>query len=76
MSNNRTRGQERQDELDVSPAALAAQIEQLMGELDTARKEVEGFKAALQRERAEFLNFRRRTGEEREAMLEIGRAHV
>ena len=69
MSNNRTRGQERQDELDVSPAALAAQIEQLMGELDAARKEAEDFKAALQRERAEFLNFRRRTGEEREATL-------
>ena len=45
MSNNRTRGQERQDELDVSPAALAAQIEQLMGELDAARKEAEDFKA-------------------------------
>ena len=69
MSNNKTRGQERQDELDISPAALTAQIEQLMGELETARKETEDFKSALQRERAEFLNFKRRTSEEREAML-------
>lgn len=61
----RTRAQERADAIDVSPTALVAQIEKLSGELDTARKEGEEYLAALQRERAEFQNFRRRTAEER-----------
>lgn len=61
----RTRAQERVDAIDISPAALAAQIEALQGELDTARKETDEYLAALQRERAEFQNFRRRTAEER-----------
>lgn len=69
MSKDKTRAEERADELDISPAALAAQIEALMGELDSARKEADEFKTALQRERAEFINFKRRTAEEREAML-------
>jgi molecular chaperone GrpE len=38
-------------------------------ELETARRERDQYVAALQRERAEFLNFKRRTAEEREAML-------
>jgi molecular chaperone GrpE len=42
-----------------------AQIEKLTGELDAARKESEEYVGALQRERAEFQNFRRRTAEER-----------
>jgi len=61
----RTRAQERADAIDISPSALVAQIEKLTGELDTARKEGEDYLAALQRERAEFQNFRRRTSEER-----------
>ena len=61
----RTRAQERADAIDVSPTALVAQIEKLTGELDAARKESEEFVGALQRERAEFQNFRRRTAEER-----------
>ena len=69
MSTHRTRGQERADEIDISPTALAAEIERLTGELDAARRSAEEYLAALQRERAEFLNFKRRTGEEREAML-------
>jgi molecular chaperone GrpE len=69
MSTHRTRGQERADELDVSPAALAAEIERITGERDAARKQADEYLAGLQRERAEFLNFKRRTGEEREAML-------
>jgi len=69
MSTHRTRAQQRIDELDVSPATLAADIERLSSELDAARKSAEEYLAALQRERAEFLNFKRRTGEEREAML-------
>lgn len=66
---HRTRAQERIDELDVSPAALAAQIEQQRGELDEARRQADEYVALLQRERAEFANFRRRTAEERERDL-------
>jgi len=61
----RTRAQERADAIDISPSALVAQIEKLTGELDVARKEGEEYLGALQRERAEFQNFRRRTAEER-----------
>jgi molecular chaperone GrpE len=38
-------------------------------DLETLRREREEYLNALQRERAEFQNFRRRTAEEREAML-------
>jgi molecular chaperone GrpE len=38
-------------------------------EVETARRERDEFLAALQRERAEFQNFKRRTAEEREASL-------
>jgi molecular chaperone GrpE len=68
----RTRAQERADAIDVSPSALVAQIEKLTGELDAARKESEEYLGALQRERAEFQNFRRRTAEER--MRDLGLA--
>jgi molecular chaperone GrpE len=61
----RTRAQERADAIDISPSALVAQIEKLTGELAATRKETEEYLGALQRERAEFQNFRRRTGEER-----------
>ena len=69
MSTHRTRAQQRIDEIDVSPAALTADVERLNGELEAARKSAEEYLVALQRERAEFLNFKRRTAEEREAML-------
>lgn len=39
------------------------------GAVDELRSERDEYLAALQRERAEFVNFRRRTAEEREAML-------
>jgi len=68
----RTRAQERADAIDISPTALLAQIEKLTGELDTARRESEEYLTALQRERAEFQNFRRRTTEER--MRDLGLA--
>ena len=61
----RTRAQERADAIDISPTALLAQIETLQGELDVARKASDEYLVALQRERAEFQNFRRRTAEER-----------
>ena len=66
---HRTRAQERVEELDVSPTKLLADIEQLKGELEESRAKADEFLAALQRERAEFTNYRRRTSEEREAML-------
>ncbi len=68
----RTRAQERADAIDISPKALVAQIEKLAGELEVARKEGEEYLTALQRERAEFQNFRRRTAEER--MRDLGLA--
>ncbi len=69
MTHHRTRAEERADAIDVSPTRLLADIEALKGELETARHEADDFRSALQRERAEFLNYKRRTGEEREAML-------
>ena len=66
---HRTRAQERIDELDVSPSKLVAEIEALKGELDATRTKADEYLAGLQRERAEFSNYRRRTAEEREQML-------
>ncbi|MDO8483829.1 MAG: nucleotide exchange factor GrpE [Candidatus Limnocylindrales bacterium] len=68
----RTRGQERADAIDISPTALLGQIETLKGELEAARTGSDEYLAALQRERAEFQNFRRRTAEER--LRELGLA--
>ena len=68
----RTRAQERADAIDISPTTLLARIEALVGERDTARQTGEEYLAALQRERAEFQNYKRRTGEER--MRELGLA--
>ena len=65
----RTRSQERIDEIDVSPTALLAQIDALIIERDAATKVSEDYLVALQRERAEFLNFKRRTAEERDRDL-------
>ena len=65
----RTRAQERADEIDVSPTKLLADIEKLNAELSDAQTRADEYLAGLQRERAEFANYRRRTGEEREAML-------
>ena len=66
---HRTRAEERIDEIDVSPTKLLADIEQLRGELEATTAKAEEYLAGLQRERAEFSNYRRRTSEEREAML-------
>jgi len=65
----RTRSQERADEIDISPTALLAIIETLTAERDAATKVSEDYLVALQRERAEFLNFKRRTAEERDRDL-------
>jgi molecular chaperone GrpE len=66
---HRTRAQERADEIDVSPTKLLAEIERLTGELETARQQSDEYLALLQRERAEFSNYKRRTAEEREREL-------
>jgi molecular chaperone GrpE len=68
-ASHRTRAQERIDEIDVSATKLVAEIERLSGELAAAQQKADEFLAGLQRERAEFSNYRRRTAEEREAML-------
>jgi molecular chaperone GrpE len=66
---HRTRADERIDEIDVSPSRLLADIELLRGELQATTAKADEYLAGLQRERAEFSNYRRRTSEEREAML-------
>jgi molecular chaperone GrpE len=66
---HRTRAEERIDEIDVSPTKLLADIEQLRAELQASTAKADEYLAGLQRERAEFSNYRRRTSEEREAML-------
>ncbi len=66
---HRTRSQERADEIDVSPTALLGQIDDLKAELTAARRQADEYLAGLQRERAEFQNFKRRTAEERERDL-------
>jgi molecular chaperone GrpE len=68
-AHHRTRAQERIDEIDVSPTRLLADIEALKGELEAARRQADEYLGALQRERAEFNNYRRRTAEEREREL-------
>jgi len=65
----RTRAQQRAAEIDISPTTLLAEIERLAGERDAAAKERDDYLGALQRERAEFVNFKRRTSDERQAML-------
>jgi molecular chaperone GrpE len=65
----KTRATERIDEIDISPAALTAQIELLRTERDEAITRADEYVGALQRERAEFVNFKRRTAEERERDL-------
>jgi molecular chaperone GrpE len=68
----RTRAQERADEIDISPSTLLKTIEALTAERDAARQTGEEYLTALQRERAEFQNYKRRTGEER--MRDLGLA--
>src|SRR5262245_15552321 len=66
---NRTRAEERADELDISPTKLLADIETLTAERAAAQTQADEYLLALQRERAEFLNFKRRTAEERQRDL-------
>jgi len=61
MTPQKTRAQQRIDEIDVSPTKLLADIETLTRERDEAQAKADEYLAGLQRERAEFLNFKRRT---------------
>ena len=69
MTTRKTRAQQRADEIYISPVTLLAQIDELAGQLVAAGKQSDEYLLALQRERAEFLNFKRRTAEERERDL-------
>ena len=69
MPSHRTRAEERAGEIDISPTKLLADIEALRAEAETAKAQAEEYLTALQRERAEFLNFKRRTSEERQRDL-------
>src|SRR3990170_7558948 len=69
MPSHRTRAHERADEIDISPTKLLADIETLKGQAEASRVQAEEYLNALQRERAEFLNFKRRTAEERQRDL-------
>ena len=65
----RTRAEERAEEIDIRPSKLLADIEALRAELTAAKGQADEYLTALQRERAEFLNYKRRTAEERERDL-------
>jgi len=66
---HRTRAQERAEDIDIRPTKLLADIEELKNELSTTKGQSDEYLSALQRERAEFLNYKRRTAEERERDL-------
>jgi molecular chaperone GrpE len=65
----RTRADERAEEIDIRPTKLLEEIEALKGELAENTSQADEYLTALQRERAEFLNYKRRTAEEREREL-------
>ena len=69
MPSHRTRADERADEIDISPTKLLADIETLRSQAEASRIQSDEYLNALQRERAEFLNFKRRTSEDRQRDL-------
>jgi molecular chaperone GrpE len=66
---NRTRAQERIDSIDISPTKLLADIEELKKQLGEATAKADEYLGGLQRERAEFLNFKRRTEQDHSAAV-------
>jgi molecular chaperone GrpE len=66
---HRTRAEERIAELDTSPAALMAQLDELREQLLRAEKDAEENRIGWQRTAADFANFRRRTEQDRQASL-------
>lgn len=69
MKDHRTRAEERIAELDTSPARLTAELDQLRSALEAAQQEAAENKAAWQRSAADFSNYKRRTEQEREAIV-------
>jgi molecular chaperone GrpE len=65
----RTRADERIAELDASPTALLAQLEELREQLLKAETEAEENRVGWQRTAADFANFRRRTEQDRQASM-------
>jgi molecular chaperone GrpE len=61
---HRTRAEERIDDIDISPTKLLAELEARTAERDEAKAHADEYLAALQRERAEFVNYKRRTEQE------------
>lgn len=66
---HKTRAEERIESLDTSPAALAAELEELRGRAAAAEQEAAENKAGWQRSAADFANYRRRTDQQREEEL-------
>lgn len=64
-----TRAEERIAEIDTSPAALSAKLEELREQLLKAEQEAEENRLGWQRSVADFANFRRRTEQDRQAAL-------
>jgi molecular chaperone GrpE len=60
---------ERDQARELARQAVGQEIEALEAQVADAARERDEYLAALQRERAEFQNFKRRTAEQREAML-------
>src|SRR4051794_32903989 len=65
----RTRAEERIADLDASPQALSAEVDELRQQLMQAEQELGETKAGWQRTAADFQNYRRRTEQDREATL-------
>ncbi len=65
----RTRAEERMAEIDISPTALLAQVETLTAERDAALARADEHLAVAQRAQADYANLKRRSAEERDAML-------
>jgi len=67
---HRTRAEARADDIDIRPTKLLADIEELRGELEETRRQSDEYLVALQRERAEFLNFKRRTSKTADSTID------
>ena len=65
----RTRAEERIAEIDVSPTALLARIEEVTAERDAALAKADEHLVLAQRAQADYANLKRRSAEERDAML-------
>ena len=61
---HRTRAEQRIADIDISPTKLLADVERLTAERDEAQAHAEEYLTGLQRERAEFVNFKRRIEQE------------